>query len=48
MIDSLGGFEDTCCSTSADPPLVVHFIVVIDRMLLMDKIDEGATGSRWS
>jgi len=43
MIDSLAGFEGTCSSTSADSPFIVRFIVVVDRVILVDKIDEGAT-----
>ncbi len=48
MIDSQAGFEDTCCSTSVDSPFVVRFMMVIDRILLVEKIDEDATRSDWS
>ena len=45
MAHSEVGFEATCCSTSADSAFIVRFIVVIDRILLVDKVDEDATRS---
>lgn len=45
MVVSEAGFEDTCCSASADSPFIVRFIVVIDRVLLVDKVDEDVIRS---